>query len=77
MSLSLNEHVRRVVAEAIRQDSVLYIAPAARALASAHSDEGLCTKAVAEMLVEAGIHARISLEIDTSVPKRPQCSPGD
>jgi hypothetical protein len=30
MNLSLNEHVRQIVAEAIRQDSVLYVASAAR-----------------------------------------------
>jgi len=74
MNLSLNEHVRQIVAEAIRQDSVLYVASAARALMSAYPEEGLCIKAVAEMLVEAGVHARIPLEIDTSVPRRPQLS---
>ena len=67
MDLSLTERVRQIVAEAIRQDSVLYVATAARTLVSAHPQEGLCSKAVAEMLVEAGIHARIPLAIDTSV----------
>ena len=70
MSSSLAEDIRRVVAEAIRQGSMLRVAETARALASAHPEEGLCANAVADMLMEAGIQARVPLEIDTVDPCR-------
>jgi hypothetical protein len=59
---SLDEAIRAAVAEAIRLHQVLDVTTVSRRLAALHGGAGLAAEDIADLLLKAGIEARIPLE---------------
>jgi hypothetical protein len=63
MRTSLNQAIDTIIAHAVRTDELIRIAQVSGRLARDHPDCGLPADVIAEMLLQAGIHARVPLEI--------------
>ena len=62
MNRSLDEDIRAVVDAAIGSGELLQVSDASRRLAAAHPDAGLEAEQIAELVLRAGISARVPLE---------------
>lgn len=60
---SLDEDIRRTVDEAISSGDVLHIPEVSKRLAATHGKLGLNQAAIAELVLQAAVRARVPLEI--------------
>ena len=70
MGDSLDEAIREIIAQAVRTDELLRVAEVSSQLARSYPNSGYSTDAIAEMIIQAGVSARIPLEIDTRYTDR-------
>jgi len=61
--MTFEDDMRAAVQDSIRTGSVLDVPSAAAAIAAAHPDSGLPVSAIEQMLVEAGVVARVSMRM--------------
>ena len=62
MGKSLDDDIRAIVEQAIDSGSLLHIPEASKQLAAAHPGSGLGPSEIAEILLRAGVSARVPLE---------------
>jgi hypothetical protein len=62
MGKSLDEDIRATVEQAIGSGGLLHIPEASKRLAAAHPQSGLGASEIAEILLRAGVSARVPLE---------------
>lgn len=70
MGTSLGEAIDRIIARAVRTDELIRIAEVSRSLARDYPDSGLPADVIAELVLQAGIHARVPLEIAMPKPEQ-------
>lgn len=63
MPISLDDDIRATVDSAIATGDLLHISQEAKRLADAYPESGLDLAGVAELLLKAGVSARVSIEL--------------
>ena len=74
MGKSLDDDIRATVEQAIGSGSLLHIPEASKRLAAAHPGSGLSVAEIAEILLRAGVSARVPLEWGAGGGYSPQTS---
>jgi hypothetical protein len=74
MGKSLDDDIRATVEQAISSGSLLQIPEASKRLAAAHPASGLSVAEIAEILLRAGVSARVPLEWGAGGGYSPQTS---
>ena len=59
----LQEEVRRVIADAIKDDRILHSGSQAERLATVYPGSGLSPDEISERIIEAAVHAGVSIEM--------------
>jgi hypothetical protein len=68
MPTTVQDDVRRAVARCIPRGEILRTGEIATQIAAIHKGEGVSTKTIADLLLQAGIAAGVPIEIET--PKK-------
>jgi hypothetical protein len=71
MGKSLDDDIRATVEQAIRSGDLLHIPEASKRLAAAHPGSGLGASQIADLLLRAGVSARVPLEWGADGEYRP------
>ncbi|HWT31984.1 MAG TPA: hypothetical protein VN240_13290 [Propylenella sp.] len=66
MGISLDDDIRAIVEQAIDSGGLLHIPEASKRLAAAHPGSGLAASEIADILLRAGVSARVPLEWGSS-----------